>query len=66
MNNNFRTFWLAPVARNILGYSLFYDRRQDDVSLQDIFERRNFGDNWSSRTNKYQDSDELWLVGVYW
>ena len=23
-------------------------------------------DIWSSHTNKYQESDERWLVGVYW
>ena len=25
---NFRTFWLAPLTRNILGYSLFWKRKE--------------------------------------
>ena len=41
-NSNFRAFLLAPVTRNILGYSLFCDRSQDGVSFRDIFGRRNF------------------------
>ena len=28
---------LAPVTHNVLGYSLFCDRRQDGVSFRDIF-----------------------------
>ena len=28
MDSNFRAFWLAPVTRNILGYSLFSERRE--------------------------------------
>ena len=28
MDSNFRAFWLAPVTRNILGYSLFCERRE--------------------------------------
>ena len=28
MDSNFRTFWLAPVTRNILGYSLFCEQRE--------------------------------------
>ena len=28
MASNFRAFWLAPVTRNILGYSLFCERRE--------------------------------------
>ena len=60
-------FWLAPVTQNIVGYSLFCDRSQDGSLFQDIFERRrHLSDKWSSRANKYQESDELWLVGVYW
>ena len=55
VNSNFRVFWLAPITRNIL-----------DVSFRDIFGRWNFSDKWSSRTNKYQKSDEFWLVGVQW
>ena len=27
-DNNFRAFWLAPVTRNILGYSLFCERKE--------------------------------------
>ena len=26
----------------------------------------NFGGKWSSCTNKYQERDKIWLVGVYW
>ena len=62
----FSRVWLAPVTRNILGYSLFCDRSQDSISFRDIFGRRNLSDKRSSRTNKYQESDELWLVGVSW
>ena len=62
MNSNFRAFWLAPLTRNILGYSLFCDQSQDGVSVRDTFERRTLSNKWSSRTKKYQDSDELWLV----
>ena len=28
MDSNFRAFWLAPVTWNILGYSLFWERRE--------------------------------------
>ena len=28
MDSNFRAFWLAPVTRNILGYSLFCERKE--------------------------------------
>ena len=28
MNSTFRAFWLAPVTRNIFGYSLFCNRSQ--------------------------------------
>ena len=59
VNSTFRTFWLAPVTRNILGYSLFCDRSQDGVSLRDIFGTRNLSDKWSSRTNKYQLTNYL-------
>ena len=38
VNSTFRAFWLAPVTRNILGYSLICDRSQDGVSLRDISE----------------------------
>ena len=66
MNSNIGEFWLAPVTQNILGYLLFCDRSQDGVSFREIFGRRNLSDKWSSRTNEYQESDELQLVGVYW
>ena len=52
VNSNFHVFWLAPITRNIL-----------DVSFRDIFGRWNFSNKWSSHTNKYQKSDEFWLVG---
>ena len=54
--STFRAFWLAPVTGNILGYWVC-DRSQDGVSLRGIFRRRNLSDKWSSRTNKYQESD---------
>ena len=28
VDSNFRAFWLAPVTRNILGYSLFCERKE--------------------------------------
>ena len=28
VDSNFRTFWLAPVTQNILGYSLFCEQRE--------------------------------------
>ena len=28
--------------------------------------RRHFGNKWRSYTKKYQESDEIWNVGVYW
>ena len=66
VNGNFRSFWLGPVTRNILGYSLFCDRSQDGVSFQDIFVRQNSSDiEWSSHTNKYQERVELRLFAVY-
>lgn len=30
------------------------------------FGRQNFRDKWSASTSKYQESDGIWLVGVYW
>ena len=66
VNSTFRAFWLAPVTRNNLGYSLFYYRSQDGVSLWGIFGRRNLSDRWSSLANKYRESDYTWLVSVYW
>ena len=38
VNSNFRLFWLAPVTRNILGYSLFCDRSQMASRLQTFSE----------------------------
>ena len=31
LDSNFRAFWLAPAPRNILGYSLFCERREKFV-----------------------------------
>ena len=36
---NFRAFWLAPVTRNIRGYSLFWDGIQNGFSFRDSFKR---------------------------
>ena len=66
VDSNFCAFWLAPVTRNILGYSLFWDGIQNDFSFRDSFEGRNFSCKWNSCTNKYQETDKIWLVGVYW
>ena len=63
VKSNFRSFWLAPITWNILGYSLFCDWSQDGILFQDILERRNLSNKWSSCTNKYQESNKLWLVG---
>jgi len=38
VNRTFCMFWLAPVILNIIGYSLFCNWSQDDVSFEDIFE----------------------------
>ena len=45
-------FWLAPVSRNILGYSLFCNCSQYGVSFnfQDVFEKRKLSEKWSSST----------------
>ena len=67
VDSSFRAFWLAPVTRNILGYSLFWNGIQNGFSFRDSFQRGNFSDKWSSCTNKYgQKRDKIWLVGVYW
>ena len=34
LNCNFCAFWLVPVTRNILGYSLFCDQSQDGVCFE--------------------------------
>ena len=44
LNSNFRAIRLAPVTRNILGFSLFCDKSQDGVQFRDIFGRRNLSD----------------------
>ena len=44
VNSNFRTFRLAFVTWNILGYSMFCNRSQYGVSFQDIFGRRDLSD----------------------
>ena len=66
MDSNFHTFWLAPVTQNILRYSLFWDGIQNGFLFRNGFERWNFSSKWSSRTNKYQERDKIWLVVVYW
>ena len=67
MDSNFRPFWLAPVTRNIFGYSLFHLFMTGlCFSFRDSFERWNFSGKWSSCTNKYQEREQIWLVGVYW
>ena len=57
---NFRACWWVPVSRNLLGYSLFYFGAEANVTLCE----RHIS-SWSSCTNKYQESDEIGLVGVY-
>ena len=39
MDSNFRAFWLAPVTRNMRGYSLFWDGIQNGFSFPDSFKR---------------------------
>ena len=51
MDSEFRAFWLAPVTRNILGYSMFRDGIQNGFSFRDSFERWNCSGKGSS---KYQ------------
>ena len=63
---NFRAFWLVPVTRTIVGYSLFWDGIQNGFSFRDSFEGWNFSGKWNSCTNKYQETDKIGLVGVYW
>ena len=41
-NSDFRLFWLAPEIRNILGYSLFFEK---------FSERQNLSYKWNIRTN---------------
>ena len=64
VDSNFRAFWLAPVTRNILGYSLFWDGTQNGFSFRDSFERWDFSGKWSSCTNKHQERDKIWCLLV--
>ena len=66
VDSSFRSFCLALVTRNILGYSLFWDGIQNGFSFRDSFERWNFSGKWSSCANKYQQRDKIRFVGVYW
>ena len=59
VNSTFREFWLAPVTRNILGYwlfTVFWPKPRWRLASRH-FGTRNLSDKWSSRTNKYQESD---------
>ena len=40
MDSNFRVFWLAPVTRNILGYSLFCKQREKWRAVSRKFQRK--------------------------
>ena len=40
VNSNFCAFWLAPITRNILGYSLFCDWSQNGILLLDMTVRK--------------------------
>ena len=42
VDSNFRAFWLAPVAWNILGYSLFCERREKWRFFSWKLQRRNW------------------------
>ena len=66
VDSEFRAFWLAPVTLNVLEYSPFWDRIQNGFSFRNSFQRWNCSGKWSSCTNKYQERDKSWLVGVYW
>ena len=50
VSSTFHAFWLAPITRNILGYSLFCIQSQDGFSLWDMF--GNLSNKWSSHANK--------------
>ena len=69
VDSNFRAFWLTPVTRNILGYSLFCDHSQDDVSFRDIFERRNLSNKCEAfvqtNTKKATNFGLLLFTGMY-
>ena len=55
------------LTRNILGYSLFHLFMTGFCfSFRDSIESWNFSGKWSSCTNKYQEREKIWLVGVYW
>ena len=70
MNSNFRAFWLAPVTRDILGYSLFCDRNQDAVETFSEDEICTINEAVLQKIKKKkkesQESDELSLYGVHW
>ena len=40
MDSNFCAFWLAPVTRNILGYSLFYERKEKWCVVSRKFQKK--------------------------
>ena len=42
VESNFRTFWLAPVTWNILGYSLFCERREKWRVVSRKFQKKKF------------------------
>ena len=42
VDSNLRAFWLAPVTRNILGYSLFLKGEKNGASFHESFRRRNW------------------------
>ena len=42
MDSNFRTFWLAPFTRNILGHSLFCERREKWGVVSLKFQEKNW------------------------
>ena len=47
MDSNFRAFSLAPVTWNILGYSLFCERREKWRVVSRKFQKKNCGHEWS-------------------
>ena len=67
VNSNFRAFWLAPVTRNFLGLIYCFATRAKMASrFQTFSEEEIWAINEAVVHNKYQESDELWLAGVYW
>ena len=61
VDSNFCAFWLAPVTPVTVS-----GRIQNGFSFGDSFEGWNFSGKLNSCTNKYQETDKIWLVGVYW